>query len=90
MSELEAAVAETEDRRPSMEVGGQTVRFPAKLPPGMAAAVQMQRLDLVYKILSGGDEKLLDHLIVHLSEDDFDEVAKLYGLTVPNSPSSAG
>lgn len=88
---FEAAENEANGVPPSMEVGGRTVSFPAKLPPGIAAAVQMGRADLMYKILAAGDEELLEHLIVHLQEEDFDEIAGLYGLgDAAKSPASDG
>jgi hypothetical protein len=101
MEEFEAAVNESNGESPSMEVAGRVVLFPAKLPLGLAAAVQMQRADVVYRILANGasfaepvdedaDDEVLVHLMMHLSEEDFDRVAALYGTTVPNSQDSAG
>lgn len=81
MTEFEAATNEAEGKTPSMDIGGKTITFPAQLPPGIAAAVQMGRADVVYRILAGDDEDTLTHLMIHMTEEDFDQVAGLYGLT---------
>lgn len=83
--EFTAAENEANDVGPSMEVAGRKVTFPAKLPPGAAAAVQKGRADWLYEILSGGDEDLEHFLVVNLMEEDFDRVAELYGLTAGES-----
>jgi hypothetical protein len=89
-SEFEAASNEQDGGRPSMTIAGRKVEFPAVLPPGIAAAVQKGRADWIYEILSGGDEELEHFLVLHLSNEHFDEVAALYGLNAPESPASAG
>jgi hypothetical protein len=90
VTEFEAAENEAAGVGPSMEVGGKTVQFPAKLPPGIAAAAQMERADIMYKILAGGDDELLEHLLIYLQEEDFDRIAQLYGVSMGESDASAG
>ena len=79
-TEHEAAVAAVNGRGPVVEIAGKPIEFPAQLPPGIAAAAQMQRLDVVYTILSGGDEDTLAWLLEHLYEDDLERIFEAYGV----------
>lgn len=77
-----AAATEGDGSGHTLEVKGRVCEFPPKVPPGIAAALQMERLDLFYKILSGGNEELLEHLIVFADEDDLKAIGALYGVTL--------
>lgn len=87
-TDFDAAAAESSPK--TMQIGDRTVQFPAELPPGVAAAAQMERVDLIYRILAQGDDDLLEHLILHMSEADFQAVGELYGVSIPESGASAG
>ena len=90
MTAFDAAEAEAAGTGPVVDIDGRMVAFPAKIPIGIAAAAQMQRLDVIYRILSSGDEDTLVWLLEHMDEDDFTRVIEAYGVTVGESDASAG
>ncbi len=82
---FDAAVSEAASEAKVLTIAGRECKFPAKLPLGIAAALQMQKVGWVYQILADGDEKLLEHLVFHMTEDDIERLAPLYGVTAPES-----
>ena len=90
MTAFDAAEAEAAGTGPVVDIDGRAIRFPVKMPPGVAAAAQMGRLDVVYRILASGDEDTLVWLLEHLFEEDLERIFEAYGITSGESDASAG
>lgn len=100
MTDFEAASREAAGEGPVIEVGGREVRFRPRLPIGIATATQRQDFVRMVEILCKGaefvepeedDPPVQDFLEDNLYEDEFDNIAKAYGLgDMGNSPDSDG
>lgn len=89
VSEVDAALAEEAGVAPTVTIGGKTITLPTTVPIGIAPAAQMGRMDLVFRLLSGGDEEILEHLIMHIATaDDLNMVFGAWGLDSGESSAS--
>jgi len=88
-AEAHAAAEAEAGKGPVLTIGGRKVEFAARPPLGIAPAAQMQRVDLIFRLLARGDEDLLEHLILHMSEQDLEDLFTEWGVAMGESEASA-
>lgn len=88
--DLDAAVAEKLGEPRTYRVAGREFTLPARLPLGLAAAVQSQDFDRIGRVLASGDSDLAEHLMNHLTDLHLEAIAEDYGLRQGESDASAG